>query len=155
MSAPSRSALRTLFPVTTDSVEATMDVGAALAEALTPGTVVALYGDLGAGKTHFVKGIAAGLGLSPETVRSPTFTLLHVYDDGRLPLYHVDAYRVGDPAELVEMGYEEYVYGDGVCVVEWPARIDALLPDDAVRLRLTHVSPTERRIERVDDEESA
>jgi tRNA threonylcarbamoyladenosine biosynthesis protein TsaE len=127
-----------------------MDRGRALAETLSPGAVVALNGDLGAGKTHFVKGLAAGLGIPPETVRSPTFTILHEYTAGRLPLYHFDAYRIGDPSEFEAIGFAEYAYGDGITVVEWAARVEALLPPDTLHLRLTHVSAHERRIERVD-----
>lgn len=135
--------------MTTDSVEETMALGRRLTETLSPGAVVALDGDLGAGKTHLVKGIAAGLGIPPETVRSPTFTILHAYDEGRLPLYHFDAYRIGDPSEFEAIGFEEYAYGEGVTVIEWASRVENLLPSDVLRLRLTHVSAHERRIERV------
>jgi tRNA threonylcarbamoyladenosine biosynthesis protein TsaE len=135
--------------VTTDSVDATMALARRLAETLSPGAVVALDGDLGTGKTHFVKGLAAGLGIPPETVRSPTFTIVHEYTDGRLPLYHFDAYRIGDPSELEAIGFDEYAYGDGITVIEWAARVADLLPPDTLRLRLTHVSAHERRIERV------
>lgn len=135
-------------PVVTTSVEETLNLGRDLADALHPGAVLALAGDLGSGKTHLVKGIAAGLGLDPATVRSPTFTLLHTYTGGRLPLYHFDAYRLHTPDEFYELGYEEYVYGSGITVIEWPERVAALLPQEAIWLRLQHVSPTERSIAR-------
>ncbi len=125
-----------------------MALGERLAAHLEAGDVVALYGDLGAGKTHLVKGIARALGVPPETVSSPTFTIVHEYD-GAVPIYHMDAYRIERLDELYELGYEEYFYGEGICLVEWPARVEALLPDDAIRLRLTHLGGDRRRIESV------
>ena len=150
--------LAALLPAETAAPEETQALGAALAGALSPGAVLALYGDLGAGKTQLVKGLCAALGVPPEEVRSPTFTLLHEYagrtPGGRaLPLYHVDAYRIEQPGELFELGYEEYFYGNGVCLVEWPARIEALLPKDALRLRLTHQGGNRRLVERIANSE--
>ncbi|PEN13062.1 tRNA (adenosine(37)-N6)-threonylcarbamoyltransferase complex ATPase subunit type 1 TsaE [Longibacter salinarum] len=138
--------MESAFPVTTQSVEETMDLGADLAARLDPGAVVAIDGDLGAGKTHFVKGLARGLGYSEREVRSPTFTIVQVHEGGSMPLYHFDAYRVGSPEEFVDLGFEEYVYGEGVTVVEWPRRVEDLLPDDTIWLRLEHISAEERRI---------
>ncbi|HHP7238087.1 tRNA (adenosine(37)-N6)-threonylcarbamoyltransferase complex ATPase subunit type 1 TsaE [Longibacter sp.] len=135
-----------LFPVITQSVESTMDLGAQVADMLSPGDVIALDGDLGAGKTHFVKGLARGLGYAAREVRSPTFTIVQVHEGGTMPLYHFDAYRVGSPEEFINLGFEEYVYGDGVTVVEWPRRVEDLLPEHARWLRLEHVSQSERRI---------
>lgn len=91
-----------------------------------PGQVVTLTGDLGTGKTVFAQGFAAGLGIR-ETVNSPTFTILQVYEAGRIPLYHFDVYRIGDPEEMLEIGWEEYVYGEGVCLVEWAEMIEDLV----------------------------
>ena len=144
--------LTALLPAETSTPKETQALGAALAGALSPGAVLALYGDLGAGKTQLVKGLCAALGVPSEEVRSPTFTLLHEYagrtPGGRaLPLYHVDAYRIEQPGELFELGYEEYFYGNGVCLVEWPSRIEALLPEGVLRLRLTHQGGNRRRIE--------
>jgi len=130
------------------SVAETLAYGREMAKGLEPGAVIALSGDLGTGKTHLTKGIADGLGIPPERVRSPTFTILQTYPEGRLPLYHFDAYRVATPDEFYELGFEEYFYGDGVSVVEWPERVAELIPDDAIRLTLSHVSETERRIVR-------
>lgn len=138
-----------LLPVTTSSVEETMRLGETLAARCAPGTVLALYGDLGTGKTHLVKGIARGLGIPSATVRSPTFTLLSTYDEGRLPLYHFDAYRVQNPDEFVELGAKEYVYGDGVTCIEWADRVQQLVPSEALHLRLAHVAPTQRRMSRL------
>ena len=123
-----------------------MRLASELAETLEPGAVVALAGDLGAGKTHFVKGLAEGLGYASKEVRSPTFTIVQVHEGGNMPLYHFDAYRVGSPDEFVNLGFEEYVHGDGVTVVEWPGRVEELLPDDTIWLTITHVSSSERRI---------
>ena len=135
-----------LLPRTTDSVEETMSLGGRLAEVLVPGAVLALYGDLGAGKTHFVKGIAEALGVSPAEVRSPTFTILSVHDAGARPLYHFDAYRVQTPDEFVELGFDEYAHGDGITCIEWADRIPDLLPPDTIHLRFHHVAPSRRRI---------
>ena len=125
-----------------------MALGERLAAHFRTGDIVALYGDLGAGKTHLVKGVAQALGVPSEQVSSPTFTLVHEYA-GEHPIYHIDAYRVEDPDEFYELGYEDYFYGDGVCLIEWPARIKALLPDATIRLRLTHQGGDHRRIEQI------
>ncbi len=141
-----RSNARSLFPATTESVEETRALGAQLAEMLDAGAVLGLYGDLGTGKTHLVKGIAEGLGIPPSTVRSPTFTILHTYDDGARPLYHFDAYRVQTPDEFVELGFEEFVYGEGITCIEWADRVESLLPPHTLPLTLDHVAQHERRI---------
>ena len=146
MSNVQRSAVEALFPVTTDSAAETRALGAQLTERLPSGAVVALYGDLGTGKTHLVKGIAEGLGLDPSAVRSPTFTILHTYDEGERPLHHFDAYRVQTPDEFVELGFEEYVHGPGLTVIEWADRVETLLPPTTLHLQLTHVAPQRRRI---------
>ena len=135
-----------LLPAETDAPEATRALGARLAGRLRPGDVVALYGDLGAGKTHLVKGIVSGLGLDPDDVASPTFVLIHEYPT-RPPIYHFDAYRIERPDEFTRIGFEEYAAGDGICVVEWPERIEALLPAGTVRIRLVGLGGDRRRIE--------
>ena len=141
------SFVQTLFPVVAESPDETKALGTTLADRLPPGSVVALYGDLGTGKTHLVKGIADGLGLDPATVRSPTFTILHTYEEGRHPLHHFDAYRVQSSDEFVELGFEEYVADEtGIICIEWADRVEALLPPEALRLTLTHEGPTRRRI---------
>lgn len=139
-------ALRALLPHTTDGPDATLAFGRRLAAHLKPGDVVALYGDLGAGKTHLVKGLCSAWGIDPIDVSSPTFSIVNEYAGSRFPVYHFDAYRVERPEELYEIGFEEYFYGEGVSIVEWPSKVEALLPDDTVRLTLAHAGPTARRI---------
>ena len=101
-----------------------------------PGEVYALVGDLGAGKTLFAQGFAAGLGIT-EHICSPTFTILQIYEEGRLPLYHFDVYRIEDPEEMFETGYEDYFYGDGVCLIEWADLIDDLLPEEYTAIQIS------------------
>lgn len=113
----------------------TFAYGRSLGEKASPGEVYTLDGDLGVGKTVFTQGFAAGLGIA-ETVNSPTFTILQSYEEGRLPLYHFDVYRIGDAAEMEEIGYEEYFYGDGVCLIEWAELICEILPKDRIRICL-------------------
>ena len=146
---PMPQPLDALLPAETDAPAETLALGRRLADALAPGAVLALYGDLGAGKTHLVKGLCEGLGVDPDGVASPTFTLLHEYA-GRLPVYHFDAYRLERPEQFAALGPDEYFDGGGVSVVEWPERVEAFLPADAVRLRLTHLGPTRRRIARAE-----
>jgi tRNA threonylcarbamoyladenosine biosynthesis protein TsaE len=124
----------------------TIEFGSRLAADLPPGSVLALTGELGAGKTCLVKGIARGLGVQQE-VTSPTFTLIHEYRGGRLPLYHVDLYRLDSVEQAVGIGIEEYLPGDGVTVIEWAERIEPLLPPGTKRIRLSLVNDTSRRIE--------
>ena len=108
--------------------EETYALGKSLGESAKPGDVICLNGDLGVGKTVFTQGFAAGLGIT-EPVNSPTFTIVQQYDDGRLPLYHFDVYRIGDVSEMDEVGYEDFFYGDGVCLIEWSNLIEEILPD--------------------------
>ena len=100
-----------------------------------PGEVYTLIGDLGVGKTVFTKGLAAGLGIK-EPVSSPTFTILQEYEEGRLPFYHFDVYRIGDVEEMDEIGYEDYFYGDGVCLIEWADLIREILPEHYKEIRI-------------------
>ena len=115
----------------TNGPEETMRTGRMLGESAAPGQVYALVGDLGVGKTVFTKGFAEGLGIE-EPVNSPTFTILQIYEEGRLPLYHFDVYRIEDPEEMEEIGLDEYIDGDGVCLIEWAGRIEELLPEDVI-----------------------
>ena len=117
------------------SREETEELGRSLSGSVQPGDIIALQGELGTGKTVFVKGFAKGLGIG-EIVSSPTFTILQEYYDGRLPLFHFDVYRIDDPDEMDELGYEEYFFGDGVTVVEWPSRIAELLPENIKKVVL-------------------
>ena len=124
----------------------TIALARTLATTLRRGAVLALSGDLGAGKTHFVKGLAAGLGTA-ASVTSPTFTLLHEYPGGRLPLYHFDFYRLDDADEALRIGLDEYLDGDGACVIEWAEKFPALLPPHTRWLRFTHREDGARVIE--------
>lgn len=110
--------------------EETFAIGKRLGESATAGQIYTLTGDLGVGKTVFTQGFAAGLSVE-EPVNSPTFTVVQVYDTGRLPLYHFDAYRIGDIAEMDEIGYEDYFFGDGVCLIEWADLIREIIPAGA------------------------
>ena len=112
----------------TNSPQETFSAGRQLGEKAFPGQVITLTGDLGVGKTVFTQGLAKGLGIE-EPVNSPTFTIVQVYDEGRLPLYHFDVYRIGDVEEMYDIGIDEYLFGDGVCLIEWPSRIEEILPD--------------------------
>lgn len=109
----------------------TYKFGKAMGEKAEIGQIYCLIGDLGSGKTLFAQGFAEGLGIK-EPVSSPTFTLIQEYEEGRLPLYHFDVYRIEDEEEMFEIGYEDYFYGNGVCLVEWADLIEALIPEDAV-----------------------
>ena len=111
----------------------TYSLGQRLGSRAKAGDIFCLDGDLGVGKTVFTKGFAAGLGIE-EPVNSPTFTIVQQYEDGRLPLYHFDVYRIGDVEEMDEIGYEECFYGDGVCLVEWSSLIREILPPGVIRV---------------------
>ena len=123
----------------------TIALARTLAATLRRGAVLALSGDLGAGKTHFVKGLAAGLGTA-ASVTSPTFTLLHEYPGGRLPLYHFDFYRLDHADEALRIGLDEYLDGDGACAIEWAEKFPALLPPHTRWLRFTHRADGAREI---------
>ena len=109
----------------------TLELGKRIALSAKPGDVYALDGDLGVGKTVFTKGFAQGIGIR-RPVSSPTFTILQVYEEGRIPLYHFDVYRIGDPEEMEEIGFDEYLFGQGVCLIEWAERVRELLPENTV-----------------------
>lgn len=123
----------------------TQAIGRQLAEKLQAGDVLLMLGDLGAGKSELTRGIAKGLGVT-ATVASPSFTILNVYDEGRVPLYHFDWYRLNDVEELYEMGMDEYLGGDGVAVVEWPTQCPEAIPERYLEVKITPLSDTEREI---------
>ncbi len=135
------------LPKVTASPEETQALGARLAADLHPADILALYGALGAGKTQLVKGICTALGIAEAEVSSPTFTLVNEYTDGSFPVYHMDAYRIKTVDEFFEFGYEEYFYGPGLTIIEWPEHVEPLLPSEVHRLRLTHLAEGQRRIE--------
>ena len=115
--------------------EETFDTAVSFGKSAGRGAVYALSGDLGVGKTVFSKGFAKGLGVL-ETVVSPTFTILREYRSGRLPLYHFDVYRIEEPEEMDEIGFREYLYDDGVSLIEWADQVPELIPENAVRIRI-------------------
>lgn len=119
--------------------------GLELAKGLKAGSIVALIGDLGTGKTTLTKTIAEGLEIK-EMITSPTFTIVQEYHDGRLPLYHFDVYRIGDVEEMYELGYEEYFFGQGVCVIEWADLILDLIPPEAIVIEIEYGTTPEERI---------
>ena len=117
--------------IETRSPEETFALGEKLGREAKPGQIYTLNGDLGTGKTVFTQGFASGLGIT-EPVNSPTFTILQVYEEGRMPFYHFDVYRIGDVEEMDEIGYEDCFYGEGVCLIEWAELIEELLPENVI-----------------------
>lgn len=121
--------------IETRSPEETFALGEKLGREAKPGQIYTLNGDLGTGKTVFTQGFASGLGIT-EPVNSPTFTILQVYEEGRMPFYHFDVYRIGDVEEMDEIGYEDCFYGSGVSLIEWSELIEELLPERAVHVTI-------------------
>lgn len=121
--------------IETNSPQETKELGKKMAERAKPGDVFTLVGDLGVGKTVFTQGIAEGLGID-EPVNSPTFTIVQEYESGRMPFYHFDVYRIGDPEEMDEIGFDDYIYGDGLCLIEWADLIEEILPEKRVAIRI-------------------
>ena len=119
----------------TRSPEETYELGRKIGLQARPGQVYTLTGDLGVGKTVFTQGVAAGLGIT-EPVSSPTFTIVQIYEEGRLPFYHFDVYRIGDIEELEEIGYDDYFFGKGICLIEWAELIEEILPDDRISITI-------------------
>ena len=117
--------------IETFSEKETFELGKKLGTEAKPGQVYALLGDLGVGKTIFIKGFAEGIGIT-EPVSSPTFTIVQVYEEGRMPFYHFDVYRIGDIEEMDEIGYEDCFYGEGVCLVEWANLIEEIMPENTI-----------------------
>jgi len=131
---------------TSGSPSDTAAIARALGAALRPGDVVALYGDLGAGKTLFCKGVGEALGIPPDRIVSPTFTIVTEHGGGSLPLTHVDVYRLAGPRDAEEIGMREILSGDGVCLVEWADRIEELLPTDCIQVRFSFSDGDRREI---------
>ena len=119
-----------------DSVEKTWELGKKLGASARPGDIFCLTGDLGTGKTHFSKGFAEGLGVT-ETITSPTFTIVNEYHSGRIPLFHFDVYRVSDPDEIMAIGFDEYIFGNGVTLIEWANYIEDILPEEFVHINIS------------------
>ena len=121
--------------IETNSPEETFALGQKLGEQAKAGQIYTLIGDLGVGKTVFTQGIARGLGIT-EAVSSPTFTIVQVYEEGRLPFYHFDVYRIGDIEEMEEIGYDDYFFGNGVCMIEWAELIEELIPENSIHVTI-------------------
>ncbi len=119
----------------TNAPEETFQLAKTLAEKAVPGQIYTLNGDLGTGKTVFTQGMAAGLGID-EPVNSPTFTIVQEYHSGRMPLYHFDVYRIGDPEEMEEIGYDDYFFGEGISLIEWAELIEELVPRDRISITI-------------------
>jgi tRNA threonylcarbamoyladenosine biosynthesis protein TsaE len=135
-----------MITVFTNSSDETIELGARLGRLLEPGDFVTLIGELGAGKTQFAKGVAAGLDVDPATpVTSPTYTILNIYQ-GRLPLYHFDLYRLEGPEDVENLGFDEYFTGAGACLVEWPERLGEELPSQVVTVTFAHAGGDARKI---------
>ena len=121
--------------IETNSERETWDLGFSLGEKACAGQVYTLVGDLGVGKTIFTKGLAKGLGID-EPVSSPTFTIVQIYEEGRMPFYHFDVYRIGDIEEMEEIGYDDYFFGNGICLIEWAELIEEILPDNVISITI-------------------
>ena len=121
--------------IETRSPEETFQFGEKLGREAKPGQIYTLNGDLGTGKTVFTQGFAAGLGIT-EPVNSPTFTIVQIYEEGRMPFYHFDVYRIGDVEEMDEIGYEDCFYGEGVCLIEWAELIEEILPEHVIAVTI-------------------
>ena len=130
-------------PIQTASPEETQDRAAAWARTLPPGTVIALHGDLGTGKTCFVQGLAKGLGIT-DSVHSPTYTLINEYK-GRIPLYHLDLYRLAGEEEAWDIGIDQYLPGDGITAIEWAVRIEHILPPETIHIHMGYGSNSHER----------
>ena len=121
--------------IETHDPEETFEVGRTIGMNAKPGQIYTLTGDLGVGKTVFTQGVAAGLGIT-EPVNSPTFTIIQEYEDGRLPFYHFDVYRIGDLEEMEEIGYDDYFFGEGICLIEWAELIEEILPENRISITI-------------------
>lgn len=119
----------------TNTPNETFDLGKKIGEAALPGQIYTLTGDLGVGKTIFTQGVAVGLGIT-EPVNSPTFTIIQIYEGGRLPFYHFDVYRIGDIEEMEEIGYDDYFFGNGMCLIEWANLIEEILPAGLIKVTI-------------------
>jgi tRNA threonylcarbamoyladenosine biosynthesis protein TsaE len=123
--------------IISDSVHRTLRIGRLISRSVRRGDIICLWGQLGSGKTVLAKGIAHGLGIGKDDIVSPTFVLMRQYTNAKIPFYHLDLYRLDSPFEILRLGYEEYFYGDGVTVIEWADRLDQLMPQEYLSIRLS------------------
>lgn len=130
----------------TKSSEETIALGKKIGEVLKPGDVLGFYGELGSGKTMMIKGIAMGLGVNEENlVKSPSFIMINEYK-GRYPIYHIDLYRIKNSEELLSIGLDDYLYGDGVCLIEWAEKAEGDLPESVIKIELEVIDPEQRKV---------
>ena len=139
--------------VVTHSAGETLELGKKFASSLKRSDVVALYGELGSGKTQFAKGVCLGLGIH-DHVTSPTFTIVNEYTEGKFPVYHFDFYRLRSPDELKEIGFEEYLFGDGVCLLEWAGLVESALPESRYSVNLELADDRNERIIQINTPEA-
>lgn len=132
--------------ITTHSERDTLKFGSELSRLLEKGDVLCIQGEMGAGKTHLIKGIAEGMGVDQTKVNSPTFTLVNEYD-GTTKLFHFDLFRIKNDRELLDIGIEEYLYGDGICLIEWPEKMETFKPESAVQITITKLNNNSRKLE--------
>lgn len=135
-----------MMKIISHSVTETLNIGKKVSRHLRPGDILCFYGQLGSGKTVLTKGVAKGLGIDINKVISPTFVLIREHTNGKLPLYHFDLYRLEDSRGILELGYEEYFYGDGVSVIEWADRLKSLTPKEFLRVDLSIIKDSQREI---------
>lgn len=138
--------MQTVLKVVSHSEDQTVALAEKLTPFLRPGSVIVLTGELGAGKTVFVRGLAKGLGIDENLVNSPSFTIVNEYTGGKFPLYHFDLYRIGDPSELYEIGWNDYLGRDGIVVVEWGERAEGHLPEGYYHVMFATVDESDRQI---------
>ncbi|MGF1671081.1 MAG: tRNA (adenosine(37)-N6)-threonylcarbamoyltransferase complex ATPase subunit type 1 TsaE [Balneolaceae bacterium] len=128
------------------SEDETMNIASEFAKSVDVGDIICLYGNLGAGKTQFVKGFVREFGINPDVVTSPTFSIIQEYI-GTIPVYHFDFYRLEKPEESLEIGVEEYFFGNGVCIIEWPERLEGFLPEHCIRIEIKQTGLSTRSLE--------
>ncbi len=132
--------------IISQSVSNTIKIGRVIAKNLKPADIICLFGELGSGKTVLTKGIATGLKIPQDKVISPSFVLIRIHNDGRLPLYHFDLYRLEKPQDILALGYEEYLFGEGVTVVEWADRLKRIMPSEFLKINLSLLADSRRLI---------
>lgn len=132
-----------------NNVEETLNIGEQIGKLCSSGDIICVIGDLGVGKTHISKGIAKGLGVN-EHITSPTFTIVNEYDNGRLKLYHFDVYRVNDPDEIYELGFDEYIFDNAVSIIEWADYIESLIPKEHLRIVLSKLNNLDENVRNIE-----
>jgi len=132
--------------IITNSVDETLRLGVNLGKKLSRGDIVCFYGDLGSGKTTFIKGIAKELKVNPNHVNSPTFVLLNIYE-GKMPIYHFDLYRIDDSSQMQSIGYDEFIDADGISLIEWSEKLEGYIPREYLKIQISHKGESKRMIQ--------